>query len=216
MSALRAFLQNAPSIKHVWVDWSCMPQGERSSSEQQEFKRMLPEINLVYLTATVLILMDMTYMSRFWTQFEAWLSLQMATADGLRCAARDVQRCSFRGVLNGKAVEAELQAALLKQWEGKSPEDAHEILSQEDVTVTNESDKSEQLPKLQRLNRLVKAAIAKVPIEQLPAEERARRLADEEARAKSAETRHNAVVVLQRKALPVPTCRPPPCRLKTY
>ena len=37
---------------------------------------MLPNINLLYLFCGVLILLDLSYMSRFWTQLEAFLSLR--------------------------------------------------------------------------------------------------------------------------------------------
>ncbi len=39
--------------------------------EKQMFKNCLPNINLLYLGGSVLILLDRLYMSRFWTQFEA-------------------------------------------------------------------------------------------------------------------------------------------------
>ena len=44
-----------------------MPQGpNKSESELVEFQVMLPNINLLYLFCDVLILLDLTYMSRFW------------------------------------------------------------------------------------------------------------------------------------------------------
>ena len=49
----------------------CLPQGEdRTAAQKVEFQRMLPNINLLYLGCRVLVLMDRTYMSRFWTSFE--------------------------------------------------------------------------------------------------------------------------------------------------
>ena len=63
-----------------------MPQGERTEKEKAEFDMMLPNINLLYLGATVLVLMDLSYLSRFWTQFEAWCSMQKCTTEG--CSAR--------------------------------------------------------------------------------------------------------------------------------
>ena len=44
-----------------------MPQGtNKSESEVVEFQVMLPNINLLYLFCDVLIVLDMTYMGRFW------------------------------------------------------------------------------------------------------------------------------------------------------
>ena len=76
-----------PEIKHVWYDEWCMPQGkERTPPEVADFQRMLKQINFLYLGARVLILLDLSYLSRFWTQFEAWLSMQQPTSVGLRRA----------------------------------------------------------------------------------------------------------------------------------
>ena len=44
------------------------------------------QVNMLYLGTQVLILLDLSYVSRFWTQFEAWLSMQFATPNGLRSA----------------------------------------------------------------------------------------------------------------------------------
>ena len=44
-----------------------MPQGpNRTYLEQAEFDRTLPHVNLLYLGCTVLILLDLSYPSRFW------------------------------------------------------------------------------------------------------------------------------------------------------
>ena len=46
----------------------CLPQGARTADELADFKRMLKEVNLLYLGTSVLILLDLSYLSRFWTQ----------------------------------------------------------------------------------------------------------------------------------------------------
>ena len=72
-SLIRSFLAARSEIKYVWCDMSCMPQGQRTAAEQAEFDSMLPHINLLYLGASVLVILDMSYMSRFWTQVrEGW------------------------------------------------------------------------------------------------------------------------------------------------
>ena len=94
MKALRSHLLANPHIKHVFFDFTSMPQGAlpplvrpracalipatRSSSagtrtpeEQRAFELMLVNINILYLGCSVLILADSSYMSRFWTQARA-------------------------------------------------------------------------------------------------------------------------------------------------
>ena len=73
-----------------------MPQGPRTPAEKVYFKWMLENINVLYLSVSVLILLDLSYISRFWTQYEAWLSMQTATKDGLRPATEAERRCEIR------------------------------------------------------------------------------------------------------------------------
>ena len=43
-----------------------MPQGKHTPAEKVAFKHMLSNINLLYLGCHVLVLLDMSYLSRFW------------------------------------------------------------------------------------------------------------------------------------------------------
>ena len=47
-------------------DYRCAPQGERTPQQQELFSLTLANINFLFLGASVLILLDMSYMSRFW------------------------------------------------------------------------------------------------------------------------------------------------------
>ena len=92
LKAPKGFL-NSPGgkkIERVWIDSACMPQdlpkGSRSAEDTVAFKGMLKEVNRLYLGTTVLILLDLSYVSRFWTQFESWLAMQFAMPDGLKPA----------------------------------------------------------------------------------------------------------------------------------
>ena len=38
---IKEYLSNHPLIKFIWVDWCCMPQGQRTNDQQAEFDRML-------------------------------------------------------------------------------------------------------------------------------------------------------------------------------
>ena len=49
----------------------CMPQGSKKSVERFEFDEMLHNVNWLFLGARVLILLDLSYLSRFWTQARA-------------------------------------------------------------------------------------------------------------------------------------------------
>ena len=44
-----------------------MPQGKRTPAELERFKWRLRNVNLLYLGSSVLVLVDMSYLSRFWT-----------------------------------------------------------------------------------------------------------------------------------------------------
>ena len=95
--AVQAYLKAHPEIDAVWFDFSSMPQGRnKTPSESAEFKEMLPNINLLYLTCSVLILMDRSYMNRFWTQFEAYLSMRAITSDGLTNALDPKARVTIK------------------------------------------------------------------------------------------------------------------------
>ena len=83
LAALRRFLLAAPRIKWVFYDLMTLPQGtDKTAVEKAEFGLMLPNINMLYLGAKVLILMDREYLNRFWTQFEAWLAFQVGSCWG--------------------------------------------------------------------------------------------------------------------------------------
>ena len=53
-------------MRRAGFDYSSMPQGERNEQEQQDFLRMLRQVNLLYLGCHVLVLLDLSYLSRFW------------------------------------------------------------------------------------------------------------------------------------------------------
>jgi hypothetical protein len=118
---------------------------------------------MLYLGTTVLILFDLSYLSRFWTQFEAWLSMQFATPDGLESAVG--ADCARHHIvcIQGAAEQAELyKKALVDTWATKTPQQAFYFLSKPDVTVTNTSDKQGQLPKIMTLDATVRGAFQAV------------------------------------------------------
>jgi len=68
---IQEYLRENRTLKWVWYDFWCMPQGSKKSVERFEFDEMLHNVNWLFLGARVLILLDLSYLSRFWTQARA-------------------------------------------------------------------------------------------------------------------------------------------------
>ena len=77
---------------------------------------------------------DLSYISRFWTQFEAWLSMQEASQGGLLGAPEAQRRLTVASVHG--ANQALMAATLVDMWGTRSPEEAREVLAAPDVLVT--------------------------------------------------------------------------------
>ena len=107
--------------------------------------------------AQVLILLDLSYVSRFWTQYEAWLSFQTCDRKGLRPAAESERRCTIWPIVNANET---MKGVLEDMWANVGPDDAQLALSKPDVSVTNQRDKTQQLRKLSRLEDRVRTAFA--------------------------------------------------------
>ena len=146
--ALISMLEERPAIKYVWVDFSCMPQGERTEAEVAEFSVMLRNVNILFLGCTPLIICDVQYMGRFWTSFEMWCSMLVASASGV---ASDATERSMLMRFIHAAREATLKPLLLQQF-AVSHTEIYTMLSKEDILITNQNDKKVQLPKVQQLN----------------------------------------------------------------
>ena len=63
--SIQEHLRENLSIGYVWVDVMCLPQGQRTSEEKVEFETMLRHTNLLYLGASVLVVADLSYVSRW-------------------------------------------------------------------------------------------------------------------------------------------------------
>jgi len=173
LRAVQEYLLHNPEIRYVWYDHWCMPQDERTEQqradettkdtrtvrEKAEFRRMLGQVNLLYLGCRVLILLDRSYFSRFWTLFEAWLAMRKVTDQGL-VEAHDSGKHYHVEVLYDTDTAGELRALLEKQWLDASWETARDKLAAPDIAVTNASDKSEQLEHLGKLDAYVRKHVA--------------------------------------------------------
>ena len=80
---------------------------------------MLKNVNLLYLGCSVLCLIDISYLSRFWTQFEAWLSMQAADSTGLHPAPKGRQRHTFKCIHN--ATKGNEDEKLRQMWATRKP-----------------------------------------------------------------------------------------------
>jgi hypothetical protein len=158
LAKIKAFLEKHVHIHYVWIDFLCMPQclsldgqrrARRSKDDEAYFRQALEHLYLLFLGARVLILLDKAYQSKFWTSFEFWLSLQVPSAvEGLTSSARWNRRDFVLPMLNADWHDV---AALRSQWGGKSPGEAFRKLAGEDIAVTNQRDKEQQLAKLRDL-----------------------------------------------------------------
>ena len=79
--------------------------------------------------------------------------MQQASDEGIRPAPEAARRCTVRNIHNAPIA---FKDELIKMWAEKSYLEAYDVLSDADVTVTNESDKEMQLPKILSINKLVK------------------------------------------------------------
>ncbi|KOO20988.1 hypothetical protein Ctob_000046 [Chrysochromulina tobinii] len=133
---------------------------DRTTIEKAEFDLMLGSITDFYLTARVLILLDGSYASRFWTLTEAWCSVQTVTADGLRPATEAERRYTIKCIHN--ATTETTAKGLVDLVSTKNPEEMHQVLKKPDVNVTNMKDKEAILPKILKINQHVKETFRKL------------------------------------------------------
>jgi len=150
LRAIQEVLREHPEVELVWYDWCCLPQGKRSPDDDRIFRAMLRNVNLMYLSASCLLLVDMMYGTRFWTNFEAWLSFQSpSTHFGLAPADPSQRKVTVRKMYGMTDLMLD---AIVSRWDAwATPELAVRDLSQPDCVVTNNGDKQVQLEKLKDL-----------------------------------------------------------------
>ena len=169
LSAIKAYLEKHPEIEWVWFDYSSMPQktgfhfDTRTREEKAEFDLMLAAITDLYLTSRVLILLDGSYASRFWTLTEAWCSMQTVTSDGLRPATEAQRRYTIQCIHT--ADEKHDVAGLVEKVSQKTPEEMFDHLKKPDVNVTNAKDKVAMLPVIKKTNEHVIETFQKLDID---------------------------------------------------
>lgn len=140
----------------------CMPQGKRTASEKFEFDVMLKSIADLYLTTRVLILLDMTYIGRFWPSLEAWCSMQTATQDGLRPSTQEEKRYEIACILNAKGKHS-AHDLLVESLASLTPDQITQYLAKPDVVLTNAKDKETMLPVISSMYHHVKEVFDEAP-----------------------------------------------------
>ena len=155
LRAVQKYLEANREVQFVWYDYWCMPQGnDKSAADKKHFDHMLKHVNLLYLGCSVLVLMDVSFVSRFWTLFEAWLSMQQPDPNsGLRPAVKGEERWEIEMIHNASQ---SLKEQLLAMVGGKSPAQVSEMLSKNDIAVTNQKDKKMMLEKVKGLDEEVR------------------------------------------------------------
>ena len=89
--------------------------------------------------------------------------MQFATPNGLKSAIGTMNARHHIVAIQNAAAQAELFTKMLvDQWSTKTPLEAYNFLSKPDVTVTNQSDKDGQLPKIKGLNETVQQAFGSI------------------------------------------------------
>jgi len=163
LQAIQAHLDAHPGLDFVWFDYSCMPQKEsatvdgRSARERREFQLMLLSIADLYLTSKVLILLDNTYMTRFWTLMESWCAMMTVTPRGVR-AARDTEVRYSITCLHQADPKYSLPM-LVEKLSTKTPREVAEMLASPDVQVTNQKDKEALLPAVRETDEHVRRVL---------------------------------------------------------
>ena len=87
--------------------------------------------------------------------------MQDPTSEGLLPAQPQKRRCTVFPIKNGNH---ELVESLIATWRYRTPKEAHAVLAQDDVTVTNTKDKVLFLPKVLMLNDEVIESLSSLPL----------------------------------------------------
>ena len=136
MREVKAYLRRTPGVKYVFVDVMCMPLPPHTSPLQRaELTLMLPNVGLLYLGCSVLMLLDASYSGRFWFGYELWLSLQTASTAGLAATSEAQRRCTLVPL---EGTPPLLATEMLAAWRKLSSDQAYYRLSQPELLVADD------------------------------------------------------------------------------
>ena len=154
LAAIVEYLAEHPAVEYVFYDYSCMPQGDRTPSEAAETQAMLPNVPMLFLGCSSLLILDGTYASRFWPVLEAYLSLHVAEATGIVTTPAARRRCTVASIGH---VPSDVIEVMIPSLAALSPVEAHQMLSSGQFSVARESDRVTLLQALLSLEGRVKA-----------------------------------------------------------
>ena len=117
LNKIKAYLRAHPEVQWVWYDYWCMPQGNRSPAQHVSFDYMLQHVNYLYPAARSWFYSTSLSVS-LRTQFEAWLSFQVPSPQGL---AGMLARSSSGVLVTTDDAEANLAAANLAASHAHQP-----------------------------------------------------------------------------------------------
>lgn len=175
LRALQAHLHAHPAISFVWCDYCCLPQETKdaetgellrklSKAERTRHKWMVQNVSLLFLGCQCLLLVDHDYPTRFWTQYESWLSTHSGSSTGVVAAEEGGPRQRWAiEWLEGAGGSAELREAVAQQLIHKAGlsrtlADVRKALAPPSVPVSNPTDKKVQLSVLSGIQDEVKTA----------------------------------------------------------
>ena len=158
LKELQKELRKRPDIEGVWMDFPCLPQGDKTEEEKAFFDHCLQNVNLLYLHGNVLVFLDKEYNTRFWTQYEFFLCSHKATPQGLvpKTKAEFEMRVTIVSIGAAAFSQGKDAESLIATWSERTAAQAVEILGKADVKVTNKKDKVTMLPIVGKTDEHVK------------------------------------------------------------
>ena len=181
LRAVALYLQEHPEIHSVWFDFMCLPQNTnqpdkktgdmpevpypvdytRNEFEEAYFDFILKNaVNILYLSASVLSIVNAHYLQRFWPQFEYYLGTRDVCKGGFRPSKRrSVVRCIESQEGTDDATALQLQA----KWHELSAGQAKQKLTKRDVAAANNSDKEIMAGKLEELEKYLAELVRDLP-----------------------------------------------------
>ena len=158
--AIQAYVRTHASIEGVWYDFSCLPwvtnHAARAEGEMLRCRRMLENVDHLFLGCSVLVLAEGRLLSRFWPQYECWLAFQEGSTGGLRASHASRRRWEMVSVREEE--EEANEEEILSAWEHRTCTEAGGLLGRSEVEVTRPSDKAAQLQRIRKLDYDVRAA----------------------------------------------------------
>ena len=121
--------------------------------ERQELERLVAFAALPFLCCECLLLVDSGFHTRFWTSFEAWLSMQTCTPEGFASSALR-PRCKVRLLRDEPGF---MENLTIESWRVHACRQACDELGAEGLVVTWPADKQRQLTRLLRLDEWLRS-----------------------------------------------------------